>query len=62
LAVPQAEAAKTPQFDFVPGMHRAHNPLQALRQHRLNLVLREWHGGGHLIHKVCLGHTHLSSV
>jgi Ser/Thr protein kinase RdoA (MazF antagonist) len=62
LAVTESEAAKATQFHFVPCLQRVHNPLQALREHRLNLVLRELHGGCHMIDEFCLCHTHLSSV
>ena len=62
LAVTESEAAKATQFHFVSCLQRVHNPLQELREHRLNLVLLKLHGGRHMIDEFCLCHTHLSSV
>jgi len=58
----ETEAAKAPQFHGVPRVQGVHNSLQALREHRIDLVLRELYGCGHVVYELCLGHTPISSV
>ena len=61
-AVATPETSKAPQFHRLPRLERLHNGLQALRDDRVGLVLRQLYGGGDVSDEICLGHTPLSSV
>jgi len=58
--VAKPEAAKPPQFHFVPFAKRVYDALQKEIHHRFGLVLRELKSGGDFVHELSLRHTRIS--
>src|SRR4030095_4042041 len=56
----EPEAAKSPQFHFVPGPKGIDDTLPEQRDHGFGLVLRELKSGGDFVHELSLLHNRIT--
>src|SRR5437879_10725926 len=52
-----AGSSQSPVMPRCPHVQRVHNRLQELRGHRCDLIRRELHDGGSVVHECCLRQT-----